>query len=160
MIFISILEYDKLIQLNDLKNASIEGLETLYCEHTASPSPKGCFQGIFLQRLDKPGNRRPLYYGSKSFEFLPFGIDFNSCKWYFFHPLMRIAKFRTQCEASRWRDCEVIKLHYDVSHLPSVIKRVLYDEIKPISHDLCLGLGGFNLEKDEGDQFYFALIRR
>ena len=150
----------KLIQPDDIKNASIEELETLYCGHTAAPAPKGCFQGKFLHRLDQPGDRRPLYYGSKSFEFLPFGIDFSSCKWYFFHSKIRVAKFRTQCETSRWRDSEVIQLHYDVSHLPLIIKGVLYDEVKPISRDLCLGLGGFNLEKGEGDQFYFALIRR
>jgi len=148
-----------LFQLNNLKKASIEELETLYNSSTDVPSPTGSFKGVFLHRLDKPGNRRPLYLGSKAFEFVPFGIDFDQCKWYFFHPKFQIAKFRTQLDISRWRDSAIVKLHYDVSHLPSVIKGVLYDEIKPLSSNLCLGLGGFNQETGSGDQFFFALTR-
>ena len=31
--------------------------------------------------------------------------------------------------------------------------------VKPLSADLCLGLGGINAERGEGDHFFFALYR-
>jgi len=148
-----------MVCLDDLKCSDTKALERLYQTHIQAPSPTGRFDGIFLCRLDEPGNRRPLYWGSKAFEFVPFGIDFDTCCWYFFHNKLQSGKFRTETAPSRWRDSEVIKLHYDTSHLPSFVKNVLYDEVKPLSEDLCIALGGFNQEEGNGDQFFFALKR-
>ena len=145
--------------IDDLINLDIEALECLYNSPIQSPSPTGRYEGVFLCRLDEPGNRRPLYWGSKAFEFVPFGIDFDTCCWYFFHQKLQSGKFRTETAPSRWRDSRVIKLHYDVSHLPVFVKNVLYDEVKPLSKDLCLALGGFNQATGNGDQFFFALKR-
>jgi hypothetical protein len=36
---------------------------------------------------------------------------------------------------------------------------MLYDEVKPLSADLLLGLGGVNAETGEGDHFFFTLER-
>jgi hypothetical protein len=41
--------------------------------------------------------------------------------------------------------------------LPKPIRDQLYDEVKPLAPDLCLGIGGTNHESDEGDHFWFAL---
>jgi len=148
------------VKFDDIKGLSLEALEALYNTRTALIPLAGQFDGIFLQRLDEPGKRRPLYLGSRAFEFIPFGIDFDTCHWYFLHPVFQIGKFRTEIAPSRWRDCDTVKLHYDVSKLPSKIKNVLYDEVKPLSASLYLGLGGFNQETGFGDQFFFALHKR
>ena len=144
--------------LSDLKNASLNELEQIYT-NTAEAPLNGAYRGIFLCRLDSPSERRPLHWGSRAFEFVPFGIDFDSCNWFFFHPRLQVAKFRMEEGSSRWRSCSVVKMHYEVSCLPQWFKGVLYDEVKPLSDKLCLGLGGFNKETGEGDQFYFALVR-
>jgi len=148
------------MKLEELTNCSVEALETLYLSPIVAPKLTGRFDGIFLHRLDQPGNRRPFYFGSKPFEIVPFGIDFDSCYWYFFNPRLQIGKFRTETCTSRWRDSNVVKLHYDVSRLPSPMRRMLYDEVKPLSKDLCIALGGFNQKTGYGDQFFFALNRR
>jgi hypothetical protein len=36
---------------------------------------------------------------------------------------------------------------------------LLYDEVKPLSEDLCLGMGGVNRGPGEGELFFFALVR-
>jgi hypothetical protein len=36
---------------------------------------------------------------------------------------------------------------------------VLYDEVKPLGPDLCLGIGGINARVGRGDHFFFALAR-
>jgi hypothetical protein len=51
----------------------------------------------------------------------------------------------------------VLQLHYDVSRLP--IRRVLYDEIKPLADGTILGLGGIDAGRGEGDHFFFELRR-
>lgn len=60
---------------------------------------------------------------------------------------------------SRWRDTEAVTLHYERSRLPAPIRGVLYDEVKPLTDTICLGLGGINAERGDGDQFFFALER-
>ena len=70
-----------------------------------------------------------------------------------------IGRFDARIGPSRWRDTDAIQLHYDPSRLPGPIKGRLYDEIKPLSGDLVLGLGGVNAERGEGDHFWFVLTR-
>ncbi len=114
-----------------------------------------------MRRLTNPGTKMPAprlleYIG---FEIAPFGIDFRSNCWYFFSPRMQAGRFTPTIRESRWRSTNVVTLEYGVSKLPRRMRNFLYDEIKPISETLCLGLGGINAEKDAGDHFYFVLER-
>jgi hypothetical protein len=36
---------------------------------------------------------------------------------------------------------------------------MLYDEVKPLSRDACLGIGGVNAGRGAGDHFFFVLER-
>lgn len=144
--------------LNELKHASLLELETLYRESPLAEPPSGRYQGVFLQRLDGAGKRKPLFYVSWAFEYLSFGIDFDSRQWFFYHRQLQAGRFTLQQGPSRWRDTETFQMHYQTSALPGLIKHKLYDEIKPLSNNLALGLGGVNRDRG-GDHFYFALIR-
>jgi hypothetical protein len=146
---------------NDLRRLDLDGLERLYASERPIVLPAGRFRGVFLEKLATPGARRPLsraisYLG---FEATPFGVDFDTCCWYFWHPRLQVGRFRLEPGASRWRDTQAVTLHYDVSRLPAAIRGVLYDEVKPLGDSLCLGIGGLNAERDEGDLFFFALER-
>ena len=44
-------------------------------------------------------------------------------------------------------------MHYEASRLPTFVRALLYDEVKPLDDDLLLGLGGVA----QGDLFFFAL---
>lgn len=150
------------MDLHTLKRASLPELEAIFAE--ASPDslevPRGVFRGITLRRLDTPAARAPLVRLGQGllFELLPFGIDFRSRRWFFFHPCIRAGHFETRVGPSRWRDTEAVQLHYAGSRLPGPIRDVLYDEVKPISPHLALGLGGTNAEVGRGDHFFFALV--
>ncbi len=148
------------MNLDQLKQHDMQELERLFCGTEPLFIPKGCYDGCVLGRLDEAGNRRPLYLGSKSFEIVPFGVDFDVCKWFFFTPFVQVGHFRTEIAKSRWRDCETITLNYEVSRMPDFARKIFYDEIRPLSDDLCLGIGGFNYEAGIGDHFLFALERR
>ena len=141
-----------------LHGSSLDALEELYRLAPIGPTPRGCFRGHVLARVDNPLARsRRGDVILAPFERAPFGIDFASSTWYFVHPALRVGRFRTELGRSRWRDAEVLGLHYDVSRLPGVVRGFLYDEVKPLSDTSCLGLGGINA--DDGDLFFFALER-
>jgi len=65
--------------------------------------------------------------------------------------------FQTQVGESRWRDTDAVSLRYQRSRLPRFVRDVLYDELKPLSADLVLGIGGINQDRGAGDHFFFAL---
>ncbi len=148
------------INLQQLKQSSLEELEDFFCQPEPVLTPKGCYDGCVLMRLDEPENRRPLYWGSKSFEIVPFGVDFDSCNWFFITPRLQVGHFRMETARSRWRDCKTVTLNYDVSSIPAFARKIFYDEVRPLSDDLCLGIGGFNDKAGVGDHFFFALQRR
>jgi hypothetical protein len=52
----------------------------------------------------------------------------------------------------------VVRLGYDVSRLPGFVRRHLYDEVRPLGPELCLGIGGLNRAAGRGALFYFALV--
>ncbi|PKN31442.1 MAG: hypothetical protein CVU63_23915, partial [Deltaproteobacteria bacterium HGW-Deltaproteobacteria-20] len=60
---------------------------------------------------------------------------------------------------SRWRDTQTIRLHYHPSRLPGAVRTFLYDEVKPLTESLCLGIGGINAPRGRGEQFLFSLER-
>ena len=141
---------------------STQELETCFREQPLRPLSPGRFRGHHLSRLDTPGAKRPLYHvGQKLlFEWAPWGIDFSECAWFFFTSrAMTLGHFVPRTGPSRWRDTQAIGMHYHLSRLPGVIRNVLYDEVKPLSDELMLGLGGVNASRDQGDHFFFALER-
>lgn len=143
------------------RGLSVEELEAIYASEGVLEVPHGLFAGEVLARLSNRGARRLVNRAVQvpQFEWTPFGIDWGDRRWYFWHPSLRIGRFEARAERSRWRDTDTIALHYEVSRLPGPIKRLLYDEVKPLSEDLLLGLGGTNARTGEGDHFFFALRR-
>jgi hypothetical protein len=150
------------MELAEVRALDLAGLERLFREAPVGPLPGGVFRGTHLARLESL-ERRPLWrtIDRLAFETVPFGIDFDQKRWWFGHRKLAVGHFRTTAAPvhSRWRDTDVIALEYDVSRLPRKIRDVLYDEVKPLSDRLCLGLGGINREVGEGDHFFFALER-
>ncbi len=144
--------------ISELKRAKLADLERLFVSAPMGPPPVGSFRGTTLARLDSVRARssagRLLV---APFEKLPFGVDFTTKRWFFVRPTLQMGSFQIASAPSRWRETSVLALHYDRSRLPRAIKRWLYDEIKPLSETLCLGLGGINAADDSGALFFFAL---
>ncbi|CAN5363305.1 hypothetical protein BH09MYX1_BH09MYX1_09990 [soil metagenome] len=137
-------------------------LEELYLDAPLLPLPRGAFDGNTLRRLSSPGAMHPLYRSLEwiGFEALSWGIDFDGPCWFFANPLLRAGKFEPRPGRSRWRPTDAIGLHYYPSRLPYLVRSALYDEVKPLSDDLCLGIGGVNQVVGDGDHFFFVLSRR
>lgn len=149
------------ITLDDLQRAGLVDLERLYATPSPCDLPRGCYRGVVLRRLrnraaQRLGNRLILRLG---FETFPFGVDFRTRCWYFFDPRYQIGRFRPEPHRSRWRESEVIGLHYEVSALPGFVRTRLYDEVKPLNDRLCLGIIGLNFDRGEGDLSFIALQR-
>ncbi len=149
-----------MMTLADLRASPRESLEDLFRSAPVGPPPRGRFRGEFLTRVDsRLARSRQGAAVATAFERAPFGIDFDSATWFFFDPRLRGGHFRLQASRSRWRETDVLAMHYDVSRLPRPIRGRLYDEIKPLDADLILGLGGLNAPVGDGDLFLFALRR-
>ncbi len=137
-----------------------EELERIYREAPLLPLPSGQFFGRYLVPLDSEGARK-LHIRLMNligFRLTPFGIDFDSRRWFFFHPRLQAGTFAVTAGASRWRETEAQLLRYDSSRLP--IRHVLYDELKPLADGSVLGMGGLNAERGQGDHFFFLLVPR
>ncbi len=145
----------------ELRSLPLARLEALYTHDRPIEVPRGRFLGRVLARLDNRGARRLRWRATQvaMFEWTPFGIDFDRHRWFFLGPKLRVGSFDAEVERSYWRDTKTVTLRYDRSRLPHVIKGVLYDEVKPLSADLALGLGGIDAEAGEGDHFFFSLER-
>ncbi len=145
----------------DLRRLDQPGLEALFATEAPPVEPSGLFRGTYLGPVDSPAARslasRLLIL--PAFRLLPFSVDFSACCWVMGLPAVRAGRFRAERGPSRWRETEVLQLHYEASRLPGPVRRLLYDEVKPLSDNLCLGLGGVNAEKGEGEIFFFALER-
>lgn len=135
-------------------------LEARFLREEPAPLPTGRVVGRFLGFVDSPGAARPLVRALDTvlFRALRWGLDFGSQRWWFEHPRLAAGHFRVVLGPSRWRDTRVWQLHYDASRLP--LRRVLYDEVKPLSDGRVLGLGGVNADRGEGDHFFFDLTKR
>jgi hypothetical protein len=145
--------------LRELLSLGLPALERIYVETELGPSPRGRFRGVTIARLDNRGARRPLTRAAQwlGFELLPYGIDFDAATWFFVTPAVRIGRFEARRGRSRWRPTSAIRLHYDPSRLPRRVRALLYDEVKPLTERLVLGLGGLDAEAGDGDHFFFAL---
>ena len=147
--------------LATLQSASLATLEQRYRSAPCIEWEPGLYRGHVLRRLDNRGtariaNRLMMVAG---FEHTPFWVDRTRNLWAFGHPRLAAGRFVAQRQPSRWRATETWGLHYQRSRLPSLLRNRLYDEVKPLSPTLCLGIGGLNAEKDDGDLFFFALER-
>lgn len=144
---------------DELLHADLATLERVYATSPLAAAPRGVWRGRYLRTLRTPGARRPevrlLDY--LLFERTPFGIDFDVRRWWFWLPLARIGRFEISEGPSRWRDCQALRLTYGASRLPGPVRDQLYDEVRPLAPDLCLGLGGLNRDVDQGDHFFFLL---
>jgi hypothetical protein len=149
-----------LLSLERLAQCSVAELEELYVAPRPVAVPSGRFRGVHLAWLDTPGARHPVIRPLQhlGFRLLPFGVDFIRHRWFFFHPTLGIGRFVAEVGRSRWRDTETVRLHYEVSRLPGPVRAVLYDEVKRLSPSLCLGIGGINAPRGQGDHFFFALV--
>jgi len=147
------------LTLSRLRRCSMAQLEALYVARRPVAVPAGAYRGVHLAWLDTPGARHPLYRPLEQlgFRWAPFGVDFAAGRWFFFDRRLGIGRFSAQPGPSRWRDTEAVCLHYDVSRLPRALREMLYDEVKPLSASLCLGIGGVNAPRGRGDHFFFAL---
>ena len=96
------------------------------------------------------------------FEITPFGITFNADGtgiWYFFNPALAVGNFAMRAEASQWRKTQCVTLNYETAALPGPVRDILYDEVRVLSENHCLGIGGFKGPAGDGDNFYFLLSR-
>lgn len=123
--------------------------------------PKGVFRGRHLSWLDTPAARDPILRPVEDLFFarLPWWLDFDRQQWFWFARALGVGHFHPSVGPSRWRDTETLRLLYDDRRLPGFVNAWLYDEVKPLGDELCLGLGGISGPRDRGDQFFFALER-
>lgn len=150
------------MQLADLKSMGLDELEELYASELDLDVPTGIYRGTLLNWLPVPKGQptmvRPLIW--LGFDLSPFGVDFEARRWFFLHDRSpRIGRFEPVVARSRWRDTRAVRLHYEESRLPRFVRSNLYDEVKPLSDSLCLGIGGVNADRGKGEQFFFALER-
>ena len=137
-------------------------LDRLYVETPLGPPPEGIFDGELLRWIPTDG---PCVGGFLALEWvgfvlLPWGIRFDERLWWFELPAIAAGRFVATAGPSRWRDTETYRLSYTTSHLPRFFRKILYDEVKPLDEDTCLGIGGVNRERGQGDHFYYLLKRR
>lgn len=148
--------------LDQLKQLSYQQLEQLYTS-AAGPQqvPRGLFRGHHLAWNQATAGRgrlfKPIIF--LGFKLLPYGIDFRQRRWFFLNSGLTVGRFAARVGPSRWRDTEAVCLEYHGSRVPGLIRRQLYDEVKPLSDNLCLGFGGLNAPTGEGDIFFFGLER-
>jgi hypothetical protein len=150
------------MNLAELRQADLATLEELFARPRPAEVPRGWFRGTYLcpctsRAARRPQNRAAVFLLHRV---LPFGVDFDSCRWTFFHRRPQVAHFVADVARSRWRETEVVAMRYQVSRLPGPVRGLLYDEVRPLSPDLCLGLGGINRKAGEGELFFFALERQ
>jgi hypothetical protein len=142
-----------------LRTLSLDELEALYLEERPLEVPAGAFRGRHLAWVDSPGARHPLWrpLTALMFERTPFGVDFEARRWFFFRRGLAAGRFTPRVARSRWRETETVALDYGVSRLPGPLRALLYDEVKPLSPTLALGIGGIAAPRGEGDLFFFSL---
>jgi hypothetical protein len=146
--------------LDDLRRANLGALDEIYASDAPVAVPAGRYRGVYLQPVEgvdarRVANRVMVRVG---FRTIPFGLDFDARCWWFGLGRARIGRFEPLVATSRWRQATVLQLRYDASRLPALVRRHLYDEVKPLGPELCLGIGGLNRPAGQGALFYFALV--
>jgi len=150
------------MDVSDLRRLDLSELEALYTSERTVTVPEGVFVGTNLAWLERPRSQhraiRPALW--LLFGLVPYGVDFDRSRWFFLSKRSpRIGRFDPVVGRSRWRDTETVRLHYERSRLPGPVRSMLYDEVKPLTSSTCLGIGGLNADRGQGEQFFFALER-
>jgi len=147
--------------VTELQRYTLPELELLFATGGEPTIPRGAFRGVYLRRLSTPGAqvRWSRWVETLGFEKIPFGVDFDSRAWFFFDSRLQLGRFQPIVAQSRWRNTRAVTLNYQSSRLPRPIRSILYDEVKPLSATLLLGLAGINADRGAGDHFFFALER-
>lgn len=146
-----------------LEKLTAQELEALYLHNDAFAIPtEGTYRGRYLLRIDSEASRNWFYnfVVYACFQTRHFGLNFfrDHANWYFHHKSLAAGYCAPTTQRSRWRDCDVIALDYAKSRLPAPIRNLLYDELKPLSDTLLLGMGGANLKnRSKGDLFFFCI---
>jgi hypothetical protein len=140
-----------------LRMASLAELEATYASAPLAPLPGGVWRGTYLHEL--PMSTRDRLVARAMFKWPTFGLDLDEYGWWFGSPKRVIGHFEPAVGRSRWRDAEVVRLDYRRT-TPWPLRRMLYDELKPLDGDCVLGLGGINRSGPRGAWFYFLLERR
>jgi hypothetical protein len=137
-------------------------LEALYRDTPLGPIPEGIYDGELLRWLTPEGPCVRMYLAIEwvGFVLLPWGIRFDRDLWWFVCPPLNAGRFTATGGPSRWRDTETYRLDYGSSCLPRCFRDRLYDEVKPLDENTCLGIGGINRDRGQGDNFFFKLTRR
>jgi hypothetical protein len=145
----------------ELCHAERDELEACYARASALDVPRGVFRGRHLMWLDTRAARHPVLRPVEELVFarLPWRIDFARRRWYWLGAPVGFGHFSPSIGPSRWRDTETVRMLYDDRALPGFVNQFLYDEVKPLSADVCLGLGGISAGRGKGEQFFFALQR-
>jgi hypothetical protein len=145
----------------DLQRMTRDELDRLYIDSPQRPRPQGRFVGTHLCWLPparKLSNAPFILLEWLAFDVLPWGIDFDDSLWWVGLSCLRGGRFETVPERSRWRPTECQQMRYHRDWFPP-FRWFLYDEVKALSDDLCLGIGGVNRPEGLGDHFYYALSR-
>lgn len=147
--------------IRQFSQASVDELERQYREPRAVSVPRGAFRGVHLGWLDTPAAHHPVLRPLEELFFarLPWWVDFDRRRWFWFHRSISVAHFTPSAGPSRWRDTDALRLLYDDRHLPERANQFLYDEVKPLNDEVCLGLGGISDRRGVGEQFFFLLVR-
>ena len=150
-----------LLSLATLKAASLAQLEDIYRTATPAEWEPALWRGHFLHMIDSDiaRNTAMRWISEVGFGHAPFWIDYERRLWCFGTPDIGMGRFSASLGPSRWRNTTTMRLEYRESRLPGLIRRELYDEVKPLSSGLCLGISGLNAERGRGDIFFFALTR-
>jgi hypothetical protein len=144
-----------------IRRLSVRELDALYIQSPLRPLPRGVFDGRVLRWLASARRLRNagfVFLEWVGFELFSWGIDFDSSAWWVGAKCLQGGNFCGTEGPSRWRPTECVRLRYDNEPLPFA-RRLLYDEVKPLSDELCLGIGGINADGGVGDHFYFLLQR-
>jgi hypothetical protein len=138
-----------------------EELEQIFRGPLVDTALRGTFRGTFHGFFENEGTRHlhVRLLDTALFVLPPFGMDFDRERWWFGTPAATVGRFRLEPGPSRWRDAEVLQVHYDRSRLPGPVRRYLYDELKPLGPDHAIGIGGVNEGRGHGDHFFFELTR-
>ncbi len=146
---------------HELSQATREELENHYQRADEVRVPTGVYEGRHLVWLDTKAAHDPILRPVEELFFvkLPWFIDFDRKCWFWFHRRLTVGHFSPSVGPSRWRDAVTIRMLYDDRRLPGFLNQWLYDEVKPVGPDLCLGMGGVSARKGVGEQFFFALRR-
>jgi len=142
-------------RIDALRRATSSELERLYAAPSTLANPSGRYAGCFLQRTAGWESAGLLLRSAVALGFsaLPFGVDFDRRVWRLAGGAVTAGRFELQPGPSRWRPTRTFAMHYEASRLPTFVRALLYDEVKPLDDDLLLGLGCVA----QGDLFFFAL---